>query len=259
MDWYPKATRHELSNSGDYTGGRPKLLWHTIEGFYTGPRIYSGTQPHFSVKVRDREVFQHIPISKAAMALKHPSGTGETNHDNVVQVELELFTFRSPDNKYPEYEVRNLSREDYQFIAQLARWIESAHRVPRQAAVSFSHPVRMFWKAWHNYGGHCGHVHCPSNDHVDGTGLDIRQILSHGPGTTSWPTIRSGATGEAVHHLQVLLKTSGYRVTIDGVFGKATAQQVRRFQKDHKLDVDGIVGTNTWASLSKAFKETRLH
>lgn len=257
MLWYPVATRHELNNSGAYTGGDPKLLWHTIEGFYRGPSTYSGTQPHFSVKVKDRQVFQHIPINRTAMALKHPDGTGQTNHDNVVQVELEAFTFRSPDNEYPKYEIRNFTKDDYKFIAQLARWIEREHKVPRQASISFSHPIRMSWNAWHGYAGHCGHVHCPYNDHVDATGLNISQLLSYGPGALTWPTIRRGSTGEAVHHLQVLLRVIGADITVDGVFGKATTHQVRLFQRAHKLEVDGVVGRRTWSALSKAFKEKR--
>src|SRR4051812_4353025 len=131
--WYPQATRVRLDDSGPYTGGGKKMLWHTIEGFYTGPGIYHGTQPQFTLKVKKREVFQHIPINRSGMALKHPPGTGETNHDNVIQAELEGFAFASPRGEFPEYEVRHWTKADYAFIADFARWVEANFGVPRQA------------------------------------------------------------------------------------------------------------------------------
>lgn len=262
--WHPEATRVPLADAGPYTGGGHKLLWHTIEGFYNGPSLYHGTQPQFTLKVKKRDIFQHIPINRSGMALKHPPGTGETNHDNVIQVELEGFAFVSPRGEYPEYEVRNWTEGDYAFIADFARWVEENFDVPQQAGVSFSHPVRMSWTQWHAYVGHCGHVHAPYNDHTDpGTPFDIRQVLVGGggkithPSPARWRTVRRGATGESVHHLQVLLRGCGYRLTVDGVFGPTTDRAVRTFQQRHHLAVDGVVGAKTWKTLSTSFNARR--
>jgi N-acetylmuramoyl-L-alanine amidase len=65
------------------------------------------------------------------------------------------------------------------------------------------------------------------------------------------PLLRTGARGEAVRDLQWRLGALGYGVGHDepGVFGAATTAAVRAFQHDRGLQVDGIVGRHTWASL----------
>jgi peptidoglycan hydrolase-like protein with peptidoglycan-binding domain len=48
------------------------------------------------------------------------------------------------------------------------------------------------------------------------------------------------------------LESLGYDVgPIDGIFGPLTEKAVRKFQKDNKLVVDGIVGQETFAALEK--------
>ena len=52
--------------------------------------------------------------------------------------------------------------------------------------------------------------------------------------------------------MQALLKGYGYGIGlwgVDGNFGAATDKAVKRFQQDNKLDVDGIVGIDTWSAL----------
>ncbi len=63
--------------------------------------------------------------------------------------------------------------------------------------------------------------------------------------------LRIGARGEAVRDLQWRLGALGYGHAPDepGVFGAATTAAVRAFQHDRGLQVDGVVGRHTWASL----------
>lgn len=71
---------------------------------------------------------------------------------------------------------------------------------------------------------------------------------------TFWPprTICKGMKGSDVSVLQALLLAHGYTVvTVNGVFGDSVDKTVRKYQNDHLLAVDGIVGKNTWASLLK--------
>ena len=53
-----------------------------------------------------------------------------------------------------------------------------------------------------------------------------------------------------VFALQRLLKLMGYYYKdIDGDFGSGTEMAVKNFQKDRKIQVDGIVGRDTWSHL----------
>ena len=67
-----------------------------------------------------------------------------------------------------------------------------------------------------------------------------------------WPTLRMGSRGDAVRRLQRILQELGYSLGIagiDGVFGSMTQAAVRRFQRDHGLEADGVVGAMTWDML----------
>ena len=71
-------------------------------------------------------------------------------------------------------------------------------------------------------------------------------------------TVRKGSSGSAVKELQTDLIALGYDVGkkgVDGKFGNDTLAAVRKFQKDHKLKVDGIAGKDTWAAIDKAIEE----
>lgn len=67
------------------------------------------------------------------------------------------------------------------------------------------------------------------------------------------PTLRRGARGRPVVKMQKRLVTHlgdlDAESFVDGVFGPATEQQVKRFQRAERLAVDGIVGRDTWTAL----------
>lgn len=76
------------------------------------------------------------------------------------------------------------------------------------------------------------------------------------PDTTSYVvgerSLQNGDVGSDVEELQRLLIEAGYSCGsygIDGDFGDATEMAVRKFQTDHNLTVDGIVGAQTLAAL----------
>lgn len=63
--------------------------------------------------------------------------------------------------------------------------------------------------------------------------------------------VQYGDQGPGVTLVQNALKGLGYfSDAIDGVFGYSTVLAVRHFQRINKLQVDGIVGPDTWAVLS---------
>jgi soluble lytic murein transglycosylase-like protein len=52
-----------------------------------------------------------------------------------------------------------------------------------------------------------------------------------------------------VKTLQKQLQQERYRLRLDGLFGRDTEDAVKRFQRTHGLDDNGVVGPHTWAAL----------
>lgn len=61
--------------------------------------------------------------------------------------------------------------------------------------------------------------------------------------------LRQGSARIEVELLQWTLNEYGLKTTVDGIFGPETNKNVRQYQADKGLKVDGIVGTNTWTAL----------
>lgn len=65
-------------------------------------------------------------------------------------------------------------------------------------------------------------------------------------------TLKLGSKGKTVEVLQRALAGKGYNVVvIDGDFGSVTDREVRKYQTDNKLFVDGICGPQTWEALMR--------
>lgn len=67
--------------------------------------------------------------------------------------------------------------------------------------------------------------------------------------------LREGDEGEAVRLMQQYLKELGYDLGsygVDGDFGSATEKALKAFQKDKKIDVDGVFGTQSHTALMAA-------
>ncbi len=64
--------------------------------------------------------------------------------------------------------------------------------------------------------------------------------------------LKVGSRGPMVRHRQHQLKMLGYyRLPVDGIFGQGTRAAVVRFQSDHALSPDGIIGPATAAVLDR--------
>lgn len=61
--------------------------------------------------------------------------------------------------------------------------------------------------------------------------------------------IKKGQVGEPVRQVQNLLNAAGARLDTDGYLGDQTDQALRRFQAQHGLAVDGVVGPDTMRAL----------
>lgn len=66
---------------------------------------------------------------------------------------------------------------------------------------------------------------------------------------TNTNLLRKGDTGNSVKTLQHRLNILGYNLIEDGIWGNATEQAVRSYQKKTNLTIDGIVGSNTQTAL----------
>lgn len=166
-NWHPGAKRAAYPDAGPYAlSAPPKLVWHTTEG--VGLPRYSGSAPHFTLDPKTGELWQHVSIDRASMALLHPPGTVHTNHAHAIQVELIGSAKDTP--TWPDFYYRN--------IAKLARWIEANAGVPRRCTVEFRVGVpRLGSTAWVAYSGHLGHEHVPANEHWDPGAFKIDKVL----------------------------------------------------------------------------------
>lgn len=63
------------------------------------------------------------------------------------------------------------------------------------------------------------------------------------------PTLRRGSTGRPVRRIQALLNLWDHQLEPDSDYGQATTVAVRLHQAANKLEVDGVVGPATWASV----------
>jgi predicted chitinase len=63
--------------------------------------------------------------------------------------------------------------------------------------------------------------------------------------------LKEGMKGTEVALWQKFLKSQGFTVGVDGEFGKVTTRITVEFQKEHKLEADGIVGEGTIAAAAK--------
>lgn len=74
------------------------------------------------------------------------------------------------------------------------------------------------------------------------------------------PTIRKGNRNAYVKEMQTMLRDLGYSLGIcgvDGDFGAATEKALKEFQRDHKLDQDGVCGPKSWAALQEAMDKLK--
>ncbi|NJO42465.1 MAG: peptidoglycan-binding protein [Cyanobacteria bacterium CRU_2_1] len=68
------------------------------------------------------------------------------------------------------------------------------------------------------------------------------------------PTVYPWDIGAKVAEVQELLRAHGFHLILDGDYGWKTEAAVKRYQKRHGLRVDGVVGSQTWASLRQTIK-----
>jgi N-acetylmuramoyl-L-alanine amidase len=74
------------------------------------------------------------------------------------------------------------------------------------------------------------------------------------PAPAGNPLCKLGLKGAGVKRMQGKLVEHGYKIAVDGIFGKGTEDAVKAFQRSRGLTADGICGDSTWAELYKVNK-----
>ncbi len=77
----------------------------------------------------------------------------------------------------------------------------------------------------------------------------LTMVLMCGCSIVGASAFRVGDQGSDVAEIQGRLASLGYDVAADGEFGPATAEAVKAFQSANGLEVDGLVGSDTYAAL----------
>lgn len=276
-------------HSGDVPRNKkapPRMVLHTTEtkGF---PGYNSGAAaPHFTIGVGHSgslpnekpgvvRVRQHISLDRTALALKHPSGTPETNHQGSHCVQIETITYVGDQPKHGI--VGNKGNFPAPLTAALAGLVrEILEVIP---GINIDHHPEM-WSAtgsagsgakqrftakeWAEFDGICGHEHVPDNSHWDPGALDIESFValvkseSAGSGATTsgvaptvimsdWPMVLElGDNSDKVEIVRGVLQTLGYGdFAPGGLYNAKVEKAVRALQKDENINVDGLWGPQT--------------
>ena len=85
----------------------------------------------------------------------------------------------------------------------------------------------------------------PTSHQIYGDVIDLQE----GYADASIPVLEHGARGDEVSRVQQKLNEAGVTLKVDGIFGKATQQAVRDFQKSKNLPQNGVVDSETSKAL----------
>lgn len=108
------------------------------------------------------------------------------------------------------------------------------------------------WRPYSGANPHDKHMHISvQTDPAKYDSVALWAIGTHAPSGApapiERPTLRKGASGELVAQVQRALG-------VVGDFGPATEFAVKKFQANHKLHVDGVIGPYTWDKLEEFLK-----
>jgi len=178
--WCPFAKRNEA----------PRRLWgreqkadtgllHSTESpgtFSPAPATYYGHTSYPNTTITATDIWEHIPINRSSRALLNLAGGVETNHTNLVQIEI---AWRAND-------IRNLPQGTLENLRKYMRWVEQHTLIPRLSTVTWvpyprsyglNASQRLHGAAWVNYRGWLGHQHAAENSHGDPGDIDIVWLL----------------------------------------------------------------------------------
>lgn len=95
------------------------------------------------------------------------------------------------------------------------------------------------------YSGYSGNLYAPQKEGRDGRPVTSAFIAKLKPEGMAVRRLWQGMVGEDVKILQIALGS----IDADGIFGNITKNRVKQYQREKRLEVDGIAGPITLASL----------
>ncbi len=145
------------------------------------------------------------------------------------------------------------------------KWVVS--RLIKHPATQYVIFNRVIWsrsygfkpRRYHGANPHDKHIHvslrhAASADNNATTWLGASTSPSKPKPVPTYPafpgTLKRGMMNNAnVKKFQAKLKQRGWDISVDGDFGPGTESVVKKFQKEKRLVVDGLVGPGTWKSI----------
>lgn len=158
-----------------------KLLWHTTEGSTVegalGAYLARKVPPHVTVDPWRGRLVQHVPLSRAAYALRQVDQTG------VIQVEI--VGRAAETHRWQDWVLEWLGRKVAAPIMAACpqitrdRWARCYGADEGYVLASVSSPIRLQPAAWAAFSGMLGHQHAPGNDHWDPGRLNLGEIATY--------------------------------------------------------------------------------
>lgn len=267
MAWYPGAIRKEIAKHR-----RPLTLFNRVNlhvavseadslfGYFSRSDV--GVVSHFYIR-RDGTVEQYVDTRFQAAA-------DLDGNDATISVETEGGVFNAQNEPWDNPQLVSL--------AKLFAWAVAEHGIPTRLAENSLPGAPSRGLSWHRlgvdpwrvsggmrYSKSAGKI-CPGNAKIS----QIPGILSAAtagqvssplppavapapaPAPTPAPArdyLIHGDQGARVTELQQLLKSVGYGIAADGIYGNATREAVTAYQVSRSLVVDGVAGKDTLAAL----------
>jgi hypothetical protein len=248
--WYPKVSAVIDNGFGGSRGGRPinGVVIHHVAGT-------NGLNYVANANVRNSHPTYHISNAGAVTGIVNPTrrpySTGGTPDPSAVTFEIDN---SSTGGDWPV--------SDAALNALIDVIVYHASQSPRaNQGFALNEKARTqseFFIAWHSQ---YKATACPGpyvTSKLDYIVAECNKRASGKPAKPSKPTtpttptkpklgkwLRNGSTGDTVKYLQAALGD----LKVDGVFGPLTEKAVRKFQKQQKIQVDGVVGPQTWSRL----------
>lgn len=280
--WLPDAIRDSHPRPFPWNETTdPKGCLHTTEG--SGWPGYDGwtIMPHATVMPtagKGVTVRQHLPFNQASFSLRHLDSQ-PTNGDYVFQFELIGTSDPSARGMYfwPNADDAVLLDLWHKVIKPL----DDAFVIPFRSRTFKAYPasygtsngVRLSDAAFDTYSGWLGHQHVPQNDHGDPGLFPWERLVALAgnppqpkpkpkPSFPSFPLPAgwyfgpengpkesvSGyhGHGDDLKTWQTQMKTRGWQIDADGLYGPNVMKVASQFQKEKGFTVDGLIGKQTW-------------